>query len=77
MRERLARLHIRGLLRRCSRIFLTVIQEWLNSRAIRRMSSGKPAAMARRLETVFTLDRRDFSVYRTTDGRALGIVPEA
>ena len=27
--------------------------------------------------TVFTLDRRDFSVYRTTDGRALTIVPEA
>jgi predicted nucleic acid-binding protein len=28
------------------------------------------------IETVFTLDRRDFSVYRTTDGRALHIVPE-
>ncbi len=28
-----------------------------------------------RIETVFTLDRRDFSVYRTTDGRALNIVP--
>ena len=28
------------------------------------------------IETVFTLDRRDFSVYRTTDGRALEIVPE-
>jgi uncharacterized protein len=27
--------------------------------------------------TVFTLDRRDFSVYRTTDGRALKIVPDA
>ena len=27
--------------------------------------------------TVFTLDRRDFSVYRTTDGRALTVVPEA
>jgi hypothetical protein len=27
--------------------------------------------------TVFTLDRRDFSVYPTTDGRALTIVPEA
>ena len=23
-----------------------------------------------RFDTVFTLDRRDFSVYRTTDGRA-------
>jgi uncharacterized protein len=29
------------------------------------------------IDTVFTLDRRDFSVYRTTDGRALHIVPEA
>ena len=29
------------------------------------------------IDTVFTLDRRDFSVYRTTDGRALNIVPEA
>jgi uncharacterized protein len=28
------------------------------------------------IDTVFTLDRRDFSVYRTTDGRALSIVPE-
>ena len=28
------------------------------------------------IDTVFTLDRRDFSVYRTTDGRALEIVPE-
>lgn len=28
------------------------------------------------IDTVFTLDRRDFSVYRTTDGRALNIVPE-
>jgi predicted nucleic acid-binding protein len=28
------------------------------------------------VDTVFTLDRRDFSVYRTTDGRALAIVPE-
>ncbi len=28
------------------------------------------------LETVFTLDRRDFSVYRTSDGRALTVVPE-
>ena len=27
--------------------------------------------------TVFTLDWRNFSVYRTTDGRALTIVPEA
>jgi hypothetical protein len=26
---------------------------------------------------VFTLDRRDFSIYRTTDGRALAILPEA
>jgi uncharacterized protein len=28
------------------------------------------------IDTVFTLDRRDFSVYRTTDGQALKIVPE-
>ena len=28
------------------------------------------------IETIFTLDRRDFSVYRTSDGRALRIVPE-
>jgi predicted nucleic acid-binding protein len=28
------------------------------------------------VDTVFTLDRRDFSVYRTSDGRALDIVPE-
>lgn len=26
--------------------------------------------------TVFTLDRRDFAVYRTTDGRAFTILPE-
>ena len=29
------------------------------------------------IDTVFTLDRRDFSIYRTTDGRALRIVPGA
>ncbi len=29
------------------------------------------------INTVFTLDRRDFSVYRTTDGRALSILPQA
>jgi uncharacterized protein len=29
------------------------------------------------VDTVFTLDRRDFSIYRTTDGRALNIVPKA
>jgi uncharacterized protein len=28
------------------------------------------------IDTVFTLDRCDFSVYRTTDGRALAILPE-
>jgi predicted nucleic acid-binding protein len=28
------------------------------------------------IDTVFTLDRRDFSVYRTTAGRASHIVPE-
>ena len=28
------------------------------------------------IDTVFTLDRRDFSIYRTTDGKALRIVPE-
>ena len=27
------------------------------------------------IDTVFTLDRRDFSIYRTTDGRALTILP--
>jgi hypothetical protein len=27
------------------------------------------------IETVFTLDRRDFSVYRTSDGRSLRIEP--
>lgn len=26
--------------------------------------------------TIFTLDRRDFSVYRCSDGRALKIIPE-
>jgi predicted nucleic acid-binding protein len=29
------------------------------------------------IDTVFTLDRRDFSVYRTTDGRPLKIMPES
>ncbi len=29
------------------------------------------------IDTVFTLDRRDFTVYRTTTGKALRIVPEA
>ena len=28
------------------------------------------------IDTVFTLDHRDFSIYRTTDGRALAILPE-
>jgi predicted nucleic acid-binding protein len=28
------------------------------------------------IDTVFTLDRRDFSIYRTTDGRALAVLPE-
>lgn len=28
------------------------------------------------IDTVFTLDRRDFPVFRTTDGRALRIVPD-
>jgi uncharacterized protein len=28
------------------------------------------------IDTVFTLDRRDFSIYRTTDGGALAILPE-
>lgn len=28
------------------------------------------------IDAVLTLDRRDFSVYRTTDGRALDIFPE-
>ncbi len=28
------------------------------------------------IATVFTLDRRDFSIYRTTGGRALKIMPE-
>ena len=30
-----------------------------------------------KIETVFTLDRRDFSVYRLSDKRALNILPEA
>jgi uncharacterized protein len=29
------------------------------------------------IDTVFTLDRRDFSIYRMTDGHALRIIPEA
>ena len=29
-----------------------------------------------RIETVFTLDRRDFSLYRLTSGRTLQMVPE-
>lgn len=29
------------------------------------------------IDSVFTLGVRDFSIYRTTDGRALTIVPEA
>jgi predicted nucleic acid-binding protein len=28
------------------------------------------------IDTVFTLDRRDFSIYRTRDGRSLTILPE-
>jgi predicted nucleic acid-binding protein len=28
------------------------------------------------IETVFTLDRRDFLIYRTSDGRSLTVVPE-
>jgi len=28
------------------------------------------------IDTVFTLDRRDFSIYRATDGRALTILPQ-
>jgi predicted nucleic acid-binding protein len=28
------------------------------------------------IDTVFTLDRRDFAVYRTSDGQALTIVPD-
>ena len=28
------------------------------------------------IRTVFTLDRRDFTIYRTTDGHALAIIPE-
>jgi uncharacterized protein len=28
------------------------------------------------IDTVFTLDRRDFSIYRTTGGKALRILPE-
>lgn len=27
------------------------------------------------IEVIFTLDRRDFAIYRTTDGRALKVVP--
>jgi predicted nucleic acid-binding protein len=29
------------------------------------------------IEVVFTLDRRDFSIYRTTKGTALHLIPEA
>lgn len=29
------------------------------------------------IDKVFTLDRRDFSIYRTGSGKALTIVPEA
>ena len=29
------------------------------------------------IDTVFTLDRRDFAVYRTSDNRALRVVPDA
>jgi len=29
------------------------------------------------IDTVFTLDKRDFSVYRASDGRALSIVPDS
>lgn len=29
-----------------------------------------------RIDVVFTLDRRDFTVYRTSEGRALNIIPE-
>lgn len=32
-------------------------------------------AERRRVKRVFTLDRRNFAMYRTGDGRALGIVP--
>ena len=28
-------------------------------------------------EAVFTLDRRDFTIFRTTDGRGLRLLPEA
>ena len=28
------------------------------------------------IDSVFALDRRDFTIYRTTDGRALIIIPE-
>ena len=28
------------------------------------------------IDRVFTLDRRDFSIYRTTEGRALRVVPD-
>lgn len=34
-------------------------------------------AEQRGLDTVFTLDRRDFSIHRTTAGRALHLRPEA
>jgi len=40
--------------------------------------TAKPVYLAERegIDTVFTLDRRDFTIYRTTDGRALAIIPE-
>jgi len=29
----------------------------------------------KQMDTIFTLDRRDFGIYRTTDNRALEIIP--
>jgi hypothetical protein len=29
------------------------------------------------IDTIFTLDRRDFSIYRATRGRSFRIIPEA
>jgi uncharacterized protein len=60
---------------------IEALGELVGSGAVRLVELADAALMliAEREEigTVFTLDRRDFSVCRTTDGRALTIVPEA
>ena len=59
---------------------LTWIIEFMNrySSAGAQMADAALMYLADRegIDTIFTLDRRDFSIYRTTDGRALDIVPD-